>query len=130
MKQLNNLTSDQIDAGRPLKIRKINEHELTNYNYYTICHGETLGSISKRFDISVEKIKLDNELDSDYILAGQLIKIDTSDSKLKVFPSVLISKGLNTKKMISLTYDAGADADKTEEILNVLKNMISKLRCF
>ncbi|PFL58572.1 polysaccharide deacetylase family protein [Bacillus anthracis] len=121
MKQLNNLTSDQIDAGRPLKIRKINEHELTNYNYYTICHGETLGSISKRFDISVEKIKLDNELDSDYILAGQLIKIDTSDSKLKVFPSVLISKGLNTKKMISLTYDAGADADKTEEILNVLK---------
>ncbi|EOP49167.1 polysaccharide deacetylase family sporulation protein PdaB [Bacillus cereus VDM053] len=121
MKQLNNLTSDLIDAGRPLKIREINESKLTNYNYYTICHGETLGSISRRFDISVEKIKLDNELDSDYILAGQLIKIDTRDSKLKVFPSVLISKGLNTKKMISLTYDAGADADKTEEILNVLK---------
>ncbi|PGO96666.1 polysaccharide deacetylase [Bacillus cereus] len=121
MKQLNNLTSDRIDAGRPLKIRKINENRLVNYNYYTICHGETLGSISRRFDISVEKIKLDNELDSDYILAGQLIKIDTRDSKLKVFPSVLISKGLNTKKMISLTYDAGADADKTEEILNVLK---------
>lgn len=121
MKKLNNLTSDKIDAGRPLKIRKINENQLNNYNYYTICHGETLGSISRRFDISVEKIKLDNKLDSDYILAGQLIKIDTRDSKLKVFPSVLISNGLNTKKKISLTYDAGADADKTEEILDVLK---------
>ena len=34
---------------------------------------------------------------------------------------MLISKGFEGKKVISLTYDAGNSADKTEEILNILK---------
>ncbi|KFM99419.1 LysM peptidoglycan-binding domain-containing protein [Bacillus clarus] len=125
VKQLNGLTSDMIDAGLPLKISKVDtDKELkssADYNYYTISYGETLGQISKRFGISIEKIKIDNKLKSGFIYAGQLLKIDKQFSEDLNLPSVLISKGFEGKKVIALTYDAGDGADKTEEILNVLK---------
>ncbi|MGG2937112.1 polysaccharide deacetylase family protein [Bacillus pacificus] len=125
VKQLNGLASDIIDTGFPLRISKLNTDEKykesKHYDYYTISYGETLGQISKRFDIPIEKIKIDNKLKSEFIYAGQLLKIDKQFSKEINLPSVLISKGFEGKKVISLTYDAGDSADKTEEILNILK---------
>lgn len=126
LKHLNELNSDIIDTGLPLKIRVLEntENNFVNkkYEYYTICHGETLGKISKEFCISIEQLKQDNELKSDFIYAGQLLKIDSKYIKTKDMPSVLISKGLKDDKMISLTFDAGDSAENTETILDVLKS--------
>jgi peptidoglycan/xylan/chitin deacetylase (PgdA/CDA1 family) len=91
------------------------------YDYYTINYGETLGKISKEFGISIEKLKQDNQLTSDFIYAGQLLKIDSEYTTSKTMPSVLISKGLKDDNMISLTFDAGASAENTENLLDVLK---------
>ncbi|CAH2714990.1 hypothetical protein BACCIP111895_02167 [Neobacillus rhizosphaerae] len=126
LKQLNGLTSNIIDTGLPLKIRllekKMKDDIDNKYDYYTICHGETLGKISKEFGISVEKLKNDNHLATDFIYAGQLLKIDREYINSISLPSVLISKGLKDDKMISLTFDAGASAEHTEMILDVLKS--------
>ncbi|MGE7692694.1 polysaccharide deacetylase family protein [Lysinibacillus sp. NPDC094177] len=120
LKHLNELTSDIIDTGLPLKIR-LAENKVNKYDYYTICHGESLGKISKEFGISVEELKKENELASDFIYAGQLLKIDKKYIKSKKLPSVLLSKGLKDDKMVSLTFDAGDSAENTEAILDVLK---------
>ncbi|KFN02950.1 LysM peptidoglycan-binding domain-containing protein [Bacillus clarus] len=121
IKILNNLISNKIYAGQPLKVKRVNQIQHTNYDYYTICHGDTLGSISKKFNISVEKIKIDNSMDSDWTYVGQLIKIDRGYTQFTFLPSTLISKGFINEKIISLTYNANGFADKTEEILEVLK---------
>ena len=125
LKDLNGLTSDIIDTGLPLKIRLLNHSREKSinkkYNYYTICYGETLGKIAKEFGISIEKLKKDNGLESDYIYAGQLLKLDKKFINSKTTASVLISKGLKDDKMISLTFDAGDGAENTENILDVLK---------
>lgn len=42
---------------------------------YTVKGGETLGSIAKRFDISIDTIKWANNLKSDLIKPGQTLKI-------------------------------------------------------
>lgn len=91
------------------------------YDYYTICQGETLSKISKEFGISIEKLKQDNQLTSDFIYAGQLLKIDRKYTSSTTMPSVFISRGLIDDKKISLTFDAGDSAENTENILNVLK---------
>lgn len=100
---------------------RVNHLVNEKYDYYTICHGETLGKISKEFGISIEKLKQDNLLTSDFIYAGQLLMIDREYTSSKSMPSVFISKGLKNEKMISLTFDAGASAENTETILDVLK---------
>lgn len=91
------------------------------FDYYTICHGETLGKISKQFGMPLEKLMQDNQLTSDFIYAGQLLKIDREFSNSKPKDSVFISKGLKDDKMISLTFDAGDSAENTANILDVLK---------
>ena len=129
LKLLNRLISDAIDAGFPLKVKKLSSQQKSEdssissneFNLYTIFHGETLGSISKKFGIPVQKLKEDNNLNSDLIYAGQLLKIDSRTAIAKPTSSVLISKGLGNKKMVSLTYDAGDNAEETEKILDVLK---------
>ncbi|MCP1123586.1 polysaccharide deacetylase family protein [Bacillus sp. 3103sda1] len=128
LKLLNGLTSDAIDAGFLLKVRKLSSQKnekssisSDQFNLYTICHGETLGSISKKFEIPVQQLKEDNNLHSDLIYAGQLLKIDSQKAIAKFTSSVLISKGLGNEKMVSLTYDAGDSAEETEKILDVLK---------
>ncbi|MDQ0200986.1 polysaccharide deacetylase family protein [Neobacillus ginsengisoli] len=90
------------------------------YDYYTISYGDTLGKIAKDIGISIEKLKKDNCLTSDFIYAGQLLKIDREYTGSKAMPSVFISKGLKDDKMISLTFDAGDSAENTENILDVL----------
>ncbi|WP_246197142.1 polysaccharide deacetylase family protein [Cytobacillus depressus] len=92
------------------------------YDYYTICHGDTFSQISKKFTIPIKQLKEDNQLKSNYLYAGQLLKIKRTVSTMALsMPSVLISKGFTNKKDISLTFDAGANAEHTEKILNVLK---------
>ncbi|MEH7392816.1 polysaccharide deacetylase family protein [Bacillus sp. JJ1474] len=106
----------EIEAGLPIKTKK------SKYNYYTICHGETLSHISKKFSIPIEQLKEDNQLKSNYLYAGQLIKINRKVLTETIsLPSVLISNGFTNKNEISLTFDAGAGAEHTGEILNVLK---------
>ncbi|WP_066294954.1 polysaccharide deacetylase family protein [Bacillus sp. FJAT-29937] len=114
--KLNEIKPDVIQSGLPLKARK------RNYDFYTVCYGDTLGQISKKFSIPIEQLIGDNQLKSDYLYAGQLIKIKRTDSTMaRSMPSVLISKGFTNKKEISLTFDAGAGAEQTGKILNVLK---------
>ncbi|HEX9063177.1 MAG TPA: polysaccharide deacetylase family protein [Clostridia bacterium] len=134
IKHLNQLNSDIIDSGQPLKIRLLEKAENNlvgkKYKYYTICYGETLGKISREFGISIEQLKKDNDLESDFIYAGQLIKIDNRYISSKAMPSVLISKGFKDDKMISLTFDAGENAENTETILDVLKRYDVKTTMF
>lgn len=132
LKHLNGLISDIIETGLPLKIKLIkNTDSVANkYHYYTICPGDTLGKISKEFGIPIEQLKQENKLTSDLIFAGQLLKIDRKYISSKSMPSVLIAKGLKDDKMISLTFDAGASAENTKKILDVLKKYDVKTTMF
>lgn len=130
LKELNNLTTDIIDSGLPLKIRVRKNLDHNKYDLYTICHGETLAKISKEFGISIEKLKQDNQLTSDFIYAGQSLKIEKDYTNSRKMPSVFISKGLIDDNMIALTFDAGDSAENTENILDVLKRYNVKSTMF
>jgi len=76
IKNLNNLDSDTIYVGQILKIPDLNNNN--NYINYEVKSGDTLWGISEKFLNSgseYNKIKSLNNLESDIIYTGQVLKI-------------------------------------------------------
>jgi peptidoglycan/xylan/chitin deacetylase (PgdA/CDA1 family) len=100
---------------------------------YKVVAGDTLWSIAQRADLTVAKIKQWNNLTSDTIFIGQILKLygknvepppptapPKEETPPTTAPSVIISNGSVQQKEIALTFDAGSDAIGIA-ILDVLK---------
>lgn len=77
LKELNNLTSNNLTIGQSLLIKK-NPKENTNITTYTVKAGDTLYSIARKYDTTVNKLTTLNNLSSSNLSIGQIIKIPTS----------------------------------------------------
>jgi LysM repeat protein len=74
IKAKNNFKNDQISLGMELKIEKIEKGAII---VYKVQSGDTLYSISRKFNVSVEEIKLWNKISDNSINVGQNIEIRT-----------------------------------------------------
>ena len=73
LKALNNLTSNTLSIGQVLKI---NEQSSTpTENTYIVKSGDTLYSIANKYGVSVNEIKNLNNLTSNSLSIGQVLKI-------------------------------------------------------
>ncbi len=72
LKSLNNLTSDLLIIGQVLKVPTTAG---VNYITYTVQSGDTLYSIANRYNTSVNNIKQFNNLTSNNLQIGQILKI-------------------------------------------------------
>ena len=72
----NNLSSNKIIAGNTLKIKKGSEilTGSTN-NYHLVMRGESLYSIAKKYNTTIQKIKSLNNLSNSKIKTGQKLKV-------------------------------------------------------
>lgn len=71
IKNLNNLTSNTLNIGQVLKIPTSTD----NYIYYTVVRGDTLYAIAERYNTTVNTIKNLNNLSSNILSIGQILKI-------------------------------------------------------
>lgn len=76
---LNNLKSTNLAIGQQLKIPETytpeNEITLPNYTTYTVKKGDNLYSIARNNNITVDTIIKDNNLSSNNLSIGQVLKI-------------------------------------------------------
>ena len=77
LKDLNNLTSNNLSIGQSLLIKKMPK-ENTNVTTYTVKSGDTLYSIAKKYNTTVNAITTLNNLTSNNLSIGQTLKIPTS----------------------------------------------------
>ena len=77
LKALNNLTSDNLSVGQILLIKKIPK-ENTNITTYTVKSGDTLYSVAKKYNTTVNAITTLNNLTSNNLSIGQTLKIPVS----------------------------------------------------
>ena len=82
LKSLNNLSSDVLQIGQVLKLPSNN---LTG-NTYTVKFGDSLWSIANKYNTSVNELKSLNNLSSDILQIGQVLKLP-SNNKLYIVKS-------------------------------------------
>jgi LysM repeat protein len=78
IKELNNLKSNTLSIGQELVIPETYDEEdsnLINYMTYTVKKGDSLYSIAKANNITVDTIIQDNSLKSNLLSIGQVLKI-------------------------------------------------------
>lgn len=80
IKRYNNLNSNFLSIGQKLKIPGNVEPEIDtgnkNYISYVIKSGDSLYSIAQKYNTTVDKIKKDNNLDSNVLTIGNILLVE------------------------------------------------------
>ncbi len=118
LKALNNLTSNLLSVGQTLKIREMYGDVVTeDYDYYTVKRGDTLYSIAQRFNTTVDNIKELNNLTSNELIVGDLIKIPASTESIYI-----VKKG---DTLWSIAKDNNTTVDEIKELNNLINNSLT-----
>lgn len=81
LKKANNLTSNVLSIGQVLTIPKTNEKYIT----YTIKKGDTLYSIARNYNISVNELMRINNLSTSILTVGQTLVIPLNNTEQKTY---------------------------------------------
>ena len=100
IKKYNNITNDVLSIGQNIKIPSSttivtpSEDDIINdSNTYVVQRGDTLYAISRKFNIPVNDIKINNNLTSDLLTVGQILQIPTGTSNVNDIIIYKVKKG-------------------------------------
>lgn len=79
LKKLNNLSSNNLSIGQSLIVKKKEDEDVSDVSSYTVKKGDTLYSIAKAYDTSVSNLKTLNNLTSDNLSVGQVLKVPSKE---------------------------------------------------
>jgi len=74
LKSRNNLSSNLIKIGQELTIKETSKKN-ESVNSVVVKKGDTLYSLSKRYNTTVEELKRLNNLETNLILVGQTLRL-------------------------------------------------------
>ena len=117
LKSLNNLSSNILSIGQTLKV-PTNVIVDTNNNVYVVKSGDNLYSIALRYDVSVDELKELNNLSSNILSIGQILKIPTElDENIYI-----VKKGDN---LYSIANRYNTTVDEIKRKNNLSSNILS-----
>ena len=114
LKEYNNLKSNTLKIGGVLKIPTKSD-EASPYSYYIVQKGDSLWSISRKFNTTVDKLKSINNISSNLLSIGQKLKLPSSNT-------YTVQKG-DTLYSISKKYNISLNDLKNKN--NLKNNIIS-----
>lgn len=79
LKSANGLTGDNLQVGQTLKIPSENGGIVTSDNTYTVKNGDSLWSIARTYNTTVDTLRKLNNLTSDILRIGQVLKVPSSE---------------------------------------------------
>lgn len=118
IKTLNNLTTNTLTIGQVLKIPSNNEETTSDYSTYKVISGDTIYSIAKKYNTTVDTIKNYNNLNTNLLSIGQVLKIPTNTSN-----NTYIVKAGDSLYSIAKKYNTTVDRLKILNNLNT--NLLS-----
>ena len=87
LKDINNLNNNVLSIGQQLLI---SEEAPIDNNYYIVKKGDTLYSIAKKYNISVDELKNNNNLNNDLLYIGQELLIT---KPIEEYETYIVKKG-------------------------------------
>lgn len=115
IKELNDLTSDNLSVGMTLRVPST----LTNYQKYTIEKGDSLYSISKKFNTTVDALKTLNNITSNILSIGDTILIPSPSQKNNTY---IVERG---DTLYSIAKRLGVSVNALKAANNLTSNMLS-----
>lgn len=113
LKALNDLISDNLSVGQLLNVPS----GLSSVNSYVVEKGDTLYSIAKKFDISVNKLKEYNNLSNNLLNVGQKILIPIEDDTTYVVKS--------GDTLYKIAREFNISVDELKRLNNLSSNILS-----
>ena len=118
LKELNNLTSNTLSIGQTLKIRETTADLITeDYDFYTVKQGDTLYSLAQKFNTTVDNIKNLNNLTSNTLSVGTLIKIPAT-----LTTTHIVKKG---DTLWSIAKEYNISVNELKEANNLISNLLN-----
>ena len=105
LKKINNITNNTIYIGQELYLKNkiVEEEPNVNDDIYVVKKGDTLYSISKKLNISIDTLKALNKLNTNEIYVGQQL-ILSNDKNTEEYDVYTVKKG-DSLWSISKKYD-------------------------
>lgn len=122
LKRINNLTSNILSIGQVLKLPsdKVSDVEKEeNTISYTVQKGDSLYSIARKYDTTIDRIKKLNNLTTNLLSIGQVLLIPT-DTNLET--TYTVKKG-DSLYSIAKKYDT--TVDRLKQLNNLSSNLLS-----
>lgn len=120
LKDINNLTSNTLSIGQKLNVKRPSAETET---LYTVVSGDTLYSIARRFNVSVDNLKIINNLANNILSIGQTLKIPNSTIVQNPSKLTYTVKSGDTLYSIARTYNTTVDTIKS--LNNLTSNTLS-----
>ena len=131
IKKLNYLTSNNLVIGQILRIpemyTKPSDMVIPNYVNYKVVKGDTLYSIAKKFNVSVDSIINDNNLKNNTLSIGQNLKIRSNNVE-ECFGEDISYKTYTVVKgdsLYSISKKLGVSVDYLKNKNNLSSNLLS-----
>lgn len=119
IKNLNNLSSNNLSIGQVLKIPNANiNNNTSNQITYIVKKGDSLWLIANKYDTTVDKIKSTNNLSSNNLSIGQLLIIPSTSN----FQNYTVKKG-DSLWLIASRYNT--TVDNIKKLNNLSSNNLS-----
>ena len=131
IKKLNYLTSNNLVIGQVLRIpemyTKPSDMVIPNYVNYKVVKGDTLYSIAKKFNVSVDSIINDNNLKNNTLSIGQNLKIRSNEveecfGKDISYKTYTVVKG---DSLYSIARKFNVSVDYLKKLNNLTNNLLS-----
>ena len=119
LKEANNLTSNSLSIGQLLYIPK-EEIQTEETKIYTVKSGDTLYSIARKYNLSVDELKRLNNLTSNSLSIGQKLKISTTLDDTETTYTVV--KG---DTLYGIANKFGVNVNNLKDINNLSNNTLS-----
>ena len=118
IRSVNNLSSNVLSIGQTLFI-PIND-TTDEFNYYTVLAGDTLYSISRKFNTTVDSLKKLNNISSNLLTIGEQIKVPNSFDNNYSDDLIYVVKEGDNLYSISRKYNVSVDSIK--KLNNLVNN--------
>ena len=121
IKTLNNLTTNNLFIGQKLKISSSDEETSTDYLTYKVVSGDTLYSIAKKYNTTANTIKNYNNLTSNLLSIGQILRIPPTTTN----PTYLTYTVVSGDSLYSIARKYNTTVDAIKNLNNLTTNTLS-----
>ena len=122
LKRINNLTSNILSIGQVLKLPSDKANNVENEENtisYTVKKGDSLYSIARKYDTTIDRIKDLNNLTTNLLSIGQVLLIPT-DTNLET--TYTVKKG---DSLYSIAKKYNTTVDRLKQLNNLTSNLLS-----